>query len=207
MNFKRLLKVVSLLLVASDVRAAPVLLSEVLYDATGADDGQLFVELFGPAGLGLEGFVIEGVNGANGSIGPVLALAGAIPLDGLFVVADGAAGATSVPDADLVLDFDLQNGPDSIVLRDAAGAVQDALGYGVFGVDEVFAGEGTPAPDPGPGYSLARRFADVDTGDNAADFIALEVPTPGVAPTAVPEPSPALMLAAACLALAAVRRR
>ena len=68
-------------------------------------------------------------------------------------------------------------------------SVLDALGYGVFAVGEVFAGEGAPAVDPAAGASLARRFADVDTGDNAADFIALAAPTPGSAPlSAVPEP-------------------
>jgi hypothetical protein len=57
-----------------------------------------------------------------------------------------------------------------VVLRDG-GSVLDALGYCVFAPGEVNAGEGAPDADPAAGASLARRFADVDTGDNAADFI------------------------------------
>jgi hypothetical protein len=188
-------------------RALPLLLSEVLYDASGSDDGKVFVELYGPAGLDLAGLALEGVNGADGSLGPRVALSGVVPSDGFFVVADGASGLTSVAQADLVLDFDFQNGPDSIVLRDPNGAALDALGYGEFAPGETFAGEGQPAPDPPAGHSLARRFADVDSDDNAADFVALADPTPGSGPTQVPEPAPALLVAAACLVLAGLRRR
>jgi len=104
--------------------------------------------------------------------------------------------------ADLVLDFDFQNGPDGIVLRSAAGVV-DAIGYGVFGPSEFFAGEGLPAPDVPAGSSLARRFANVDTDDNAADWVALATPTPGVAPLqTVPEPSAGALFALGLVAIA-----
>ena len=56
-------------------RAAP-LLSEVLYDAVGADAGGVFVEVSGAPGTDLSGFVLEGINGANGSITESVALAG-----------------------------------------------------------------------------------------------------------------------------------
>jgi len=187
--------------------ALPLLLSEALYDAAGSDDGHVFVELYGPSGLDLTGFTLEGVNGAGGAVGPVLTLAGLVPQDGFFVVADSASGVTQVAEADLLLNFDFQNGPDSIVLRDPNGAALDALGYGAFGAGDVFAGEGLSAPDPPAGQSLARLFADLDSDDNAADFHALEQPTPGSGLTQVPEPTAALLLAAACLMLAGLRRR
>jgi len=191
-------------LLAAPARALP-LLSEVLYDAAGSDSGNLFVEIFGAPGAPLDGLVLEAVNGANGSTDSVV-LSGAIPADGLFVVADGAGGATQVPGADLVVGFDPQNGPDSVVLRDAGGGVLDALGYGDFDADEVFAGEGSPAPDAPAGSSLARRFADVDTDDNAADFVVLDAPTPGSAslsgPLPVPAPAPALLAALGLAGLA-----
>jgi hypothetical protein len=167
------------------------LISEACYDAAGSDDGLSFVELYGAPGSDLAGYTLEGVNGADGAVGPSLALVGLIPADGLFVVADLlTGGGTLVPGADLVLNFDLQNGPDSIVLRLGA-LIVDALAYGAFGPGDVGAGEGAPALDPAAGSSVARRFANVDSGDNAADFEALAVPTPGSAPLAVSAPEPA----------------
>ncbi len=60
------------------------------------------------------------MNGSNGAVGPVLALSGAIPADGFFVVADDRGdGASDVANVDLVLNFDFQNGPDSSVRRDS----------------------------------------------------------------------------------------
>ena len=196
-----------LVLLPATAQALPVI-SELFYDAVGSDDGLSFVELHGAPGTSLVGLVLEGVNGSNGAIGPALALTGEIPADGIFVVADAMTGGqTLVAGADLLLDFDFQNGPDSVVLR-AGSVILDALGYGVFAPGEVFAGEGAPAADPAAGASLARRFADVDTGDNAADFITLDVPTPGSAPlSAVPEPASAPLVGAGLAGLAAGCRR
>ncbi|HTY19481.1 MAG TPA: PEP-CTERM sorting domain-containing protein [Myxococcota bacterium] len=189
---------------AGAARAVP-LISEVFYDAVGSDDGLSFVELYGVPGTPLDGLVLEGVNGADGKVYASLKLAGAIGADGLFVVADKtSAGLTSVVGADQLLNFDLQNGPDAVVLTDGTN-VLDAVGYGEFepGVD-VFAGEGTPAAAVAAGSSLARRFANVDTNDNAADFIELAVPTPHAAP--VPEPSAAALSMAGLLGLGIARR-
>lgn len=192
-------------LAATPARAFP-LLSEVLYDASGSDNGMLFVELFGTPGTVLDGLVLEGVNGANGDIGPSVLLLGEIPADGLFVVADDAGdGSTSIPGADLIANFDFQNGPDSIRLVDGMD-VLDAVGYGVFGDADIFAGEGLPAPDPSAGSSVARRFANVDSDDNAADFVVLDLPTPGAAPILdVAEPPIGLLAIAGLSALAGIR--
>jgi len=183
----------SLLLQTATAQALPIL-SEVYYDAPGSDDGQSFVELYGLPGTALDGFVIEGINGANGAAGPSITLVGSIGASGLFVVADQtSAGETSVVGADWLANFDFQNGPDSVVLRDGA-TILDALGYGVFGPGEFFAGEGASAADVSAGASLARVFADIDTNDNAADFVALTTPTPGSAELSpIPEPGTALL--------------
>jgi hypothetical protein len=97
-------------LVAAAALQAPaaraVQISELLYDATGTDNGKVFVELWGTPGTSLEGYTIEGVNGADGAVGPTLALTGAIPADGFFVVGDTDGTATLVADVDLILNFD-----------------------------------------------------------------------------------------------------
>ena len=187
--------------------AGAVQISELLYDAVGTDNGTTFVELWGVAGTSLDGWRIEGVNGADGAIGPIVVLSGQIGADGFFVVADSDAGSTLVANADLLANFDFQNGPDSIVLRDALGNLRDALGYGVFAAGEIFAGEGSSAPDGAPGQSLARIFANRDTNDNAADFALFDIPPPGSGPLAVPEPSAAAPLALFACALCAARSR
>jgi len=203
MRFMQGATLIGALLGAAPALAVP-LLSEVYYDAVGVDDGQSFVELYGAPGSSLDGLVIEGVNGTGGAVTHTLPLTGVFGADGLFVLADRMSDSTTlVADADLLLDFDFQNGPDSVLLRGAAG-VLDALGYGVFAAGEVFAGEGTPALDPAAGLSLARHFANLDTNDNAADFVA-GAPTPGVA--SLPEPSSAALLGLGLLGLARFGRR
>ena len=193
---------IALLLAPQAARAVP-LISEVFYDAAGTDNGLLFVELYGNPGSELDGLFLEGINGANGAAGPTIALSGVFPADGLFVVADDVGdGSTLVGDADWIANFDFQNGPDSIVLRTATTTL-DAVGYGVFDPGEFFAGEGTPAADAPAGSSLARHFANFDTGDNAADFAILGIPTPGQAPLSnIPEPRTAALLTLGLLGLA-----
>jgi len=188
--------------------SATPLISELFYDAVGSDDGLLFVEISGLPGTVLDGLLLEGVNGSNGAVGPVITLSGVIGASGLFVVADAtSAGVTSVVAPDQLANFDFQNGPDSVVLSDAAGPL-DSVGYGVFDVGEVFAGEGSAAADVVAGWSLARLYADVDTNDNAVDFIGLDTPTPGFATfMSVPEPGSGLLAGTGLFVLGWMRRR
>lgn len=157
---------------------AQLLISEIYYDAVGTDAGFVFVELIGTPGTTLDGFSLLGINGAGGNTYLTVPLSGSIPSDQIFVIGDDdGSGNTLVPNADLIMDVDFQNGPDSIALWDGSATI-DAVGYGNFNT-AVFAGEGLPAIDPPPGYSLARQFSYGDTNNNAVDFIPLETPTPG----------------------------
>jgi hypothetical protein len=190
---------------------APILISEVLYDAEGRDDGGTFVELYGPPGLGLGGYRLEAINGGGGGVTHLLDLgAFSIPADGFLVLADEAStGGTRVAEADvLVSNLDFQNGPDSVRVLFGESVV-DALGYGDFGAGDVFAGEGTPAVAAGPGMSLARWYANLDTDDNRIDFAALTEPTPGTGDRleTVPEPASLLLLGAGAALLCARRFR
>lgn len=185
--------------------ACAVVLSEVLYDAAGSDGGKVFVELYGTPGTDLAGWTLRGVNGGDGTVYKTVALSGAIPLDGVFVVGDLLSGSTLVPEADQMVSVDFQNGPDSVQLFDG-GMLVDALGYGDF-TGLFFAGEGTPVPTVPAGSSLARVNPSLDTGNNLADFVVLTTPTPGaVTVSAVPIPAPLYLLGSG-LALLATRRR
>ena len=113
----------------------------------------------------------------------------------------------SVDNADLLLEFDFQNGPDSVVLWSAENTVLDAVGYGAFSEIQFFAGEGSSAPDARAGSSVARFFADLDTDDNAQDFGVLYAPTPGTAEfLPIPEPGTGLLVGSALGVLAPMRR-
>ncbi len=189
------------------VAHSQTVISEVLYDAAGTDNGNVFVELFGTPGTILDGLLLEGVNGADGSVYSSITLTGVMPADGVFVIGDDVGdGTTLVGNADLVMNVDYQNGPDSVVLRDTNG-VLDALGYGDF-TGGVFAGEGSAAPDVPGGFSLARANPSLDSNDNLADFVSLDVPTPGNVPVStVPVPPAVMLFLSGMLGLVGVARR
>ena len=186
---------------------ASTVISEFFYDATGSDNGLVFVELFGVPGTLLDGILLEGINGGDGLIYRSVALAGLIPADGIFVVGDDRGdGSSLVANVDLVAEVDFQNGPDSIVLRNVAG-VLDALGYGDFSTG-VFAGEGQAAVDVPAGNSLARFDARLDSNDNRVDFTMLGSPTPGAMEvTAVPLPPALVLFMSGVAGLLSVSRR
>ncbi len=156
-----------------------VRINEIVYDTTGIDTN-CFIELSGTPLASLDGFSLAGVGGSSGTTYASLSLTGqSLPDDGFFVVAQPRALAPTLAAADLKSEFpNLQNGPDNLLLL-KDGVVVDAVGYGTFGKDDAFVGEGTPAPGVPPEHALARDAQGSDTDDNAADFHDAYPPTPG----------------------------
>jgi hypothetical protein len=113
-------------------------------------------------------------------------LEGDIPNDGYFVI-----GGSNVENVDQSANVELQNAGyqanndcDGVQLRDAGGAVVDAICYGVCAAGHICNGEGDPAPDydpppSGPAKSIARIPDHSDTDDNGTDFLTADDLTPG----------------------------
>jgi len=163
-------------------------LHEVLYDASGSDtDGNEFIELYGTPGADLDHYQILFINGSDGEILDTINIKSHSKIrdDGLFLIADArtnASTASNITGADLLDNFDPQNGPDAIQLLDPQGRLVDALCYGNGSLPLARNGletcEGAAAPDVAGGHSLS-RLQGGDTNDNAADFFDLSQPTPG----------------------------
>lgn len=160
----------ALLLGATAIPAqADLVLNEVLYDPSGSDEGNEFVELWNPDSVprALTGIVVEAADGSGiGAWAPIFrgSPGDSIPPRGVFLAAGVQLAAA------------MQNGPDAVRLaRD--GIVLDRLGYGELGSSALF--EGSPAPDVPSGHSLARRGDGVDSDRNADDWEDEPRPTPG----------------------------
>ncbi len=170
--------------------AGKLVINEIFYDAVGGDtDGVVFIELHGDPDLLIENSKLNFVDGGDGSIDDTVTLPkdARVAADGFYVIADaktGVANATAVPGADLIDNFDPQNGPDAVQLLDRDGRLVDAVAYGEGTVPLAENGlatfEGGPAIDVINGHSLERIAAGADTDDNAVDFTDRETPTPGL---------------------------
>ncbi len=188
--------------------AAPVtgevVINEIFYDAIGDDvrNGKTstFIELRGTPGLDISNFGIELLNGKNGTVYESYSMPADSKLDGngfAVLISDNPDGflGQALPFFTNVYDVlvptlantdALQNGPDGVVLKDAAGVQIDAVSYGAPD-PQFFTGEGTcvdaatcrAAPDAFSGRSVG-RVKGKDTDDNAADFKTF-YPTPGIA--------------------------
>ncbi len=109
------------------VETPPLVINEVHYDNSGADEGE-FIEVAGDAGFDLTGWSLALYNGVNGEVYRTIDLAGATNAQGFASV--DAQG--------------LQNGsPDGIALVDPQGDVQEFISY-----------EGTLTATDGPAVGL-----------------------------------------------------
>lgn len=89
-----------------------IFINEVDADSEGSDTAE-FVELYGPAGVSLNGLCLVAINGSNDRVYLTVDLSTAqVGNDGLYVV-----GNTGVTNVDLTItDNTLQNGPDAIAI-------------------------------------------------------------------------------------------
>lgn len=158
-----------------------LIISEIFYDATGADTGgELFFELRGVVGDDISGCKMVFINGDDGKVTQSVVMP-----DGATVNAGGlyVAGGAKVEGADYVVSFDPHNGPDAVQLMDSDGNLLDAVCYGNAATTVSENGlemcEGGAAPDSLAGQSISRLADGEDTNDNSIDFIINLIPTPG----------------------------
>ncbi len=147
-------------------------INEIYYDGPGTDAG-CFTEILGPAGADLTGFTLVGVNGSDGLVYRT------IPLDGMFIPADGRlviAQDATVPNYDYInTGVDWQNGPDEVELSQV-GAYLDGICYGEAAL--LSCEGGTWGPDVVSGMSISRCPDGFDSNNNADDTEET-APTPG----------------------------
>jgi hypothetical protein len=163
-------------------------LQEVLIDATGADDGKVFIELSGPGGGPVGGLDIRRVNASSGAstLVATVTAGGRLRTGGVWLLADltnTAPSTTSITGADQTdVDVDALGNAGGGVQLVKAGTLLDALGYGAITATSASNNlaffEGTPAALAPAGQSLSRNAQSSDTGNNAVDFTA-GTPTPG----------------------------
>ena len=176
--------------------SASILINEILYNVSGADadatGSRSFIELKGAPGQSMAGWELRLVNGSTGQTYETLTLPmnAAIGSYGyavitttrpvpflIYTVAFGGAPIYDLIPATMTNDG-FQNGPDNVELYDASGSLVDALGYGDFGPNDLFTGEGLSPGRVLDDRSLGRLPGALDSDDNSVDFISL-FPTPG----------------------------
>lgn len=139
-------------------------ISGFLYDPSGTDTGQEWIELRNEdnESADLSRYALEKGNGANpDDWTEVWVGSGSVAAQGLYLV--GESGV--VPSPDDVVSLGLQNGPDGLrLLKD--GSVVETVGWGEHTFTEYY--EGTPVEDSSSGEAYIRVSS---TGDNAADFV------------------------------------
>ncbi len=162
--------------VFSSDAVSSLVINELYYDHPGIDSGWEFIEIMNVGDLetDLSGCCLEAVDGRTGSSRILWACPEGLTLrkDGILLI---AGGCRSVPDG-LILQDDIENGPDGVVLS-RSGLVIDRIGYGDLEIEGIC--ESIPAPDVKDGFSLSRRPDGYDTDVNGNDLVE-SVPTPGM---------------------------
>ena len=167
------------ILLAEQASAAPVVISEVLYNPNGTDSGKEFIELYnnGETDQEISNWTIESA-GTQFSTLLTLPVGTVLASKRHYLIAGSLLEGTK----DLTIDFALQNGggaTDGVRLVGFQGAVIDTLLYDTPNTNNL-QGEGEPAPLTAEGMSLSRAKvldAYTDTESNIDDF-SQTIPSP-----------------------------
>jgi len=145
--------------------------------AVGDENSPGFIELAGPAQASLDNYRLL----ATDRLGqPVLnlTLSGTLSSQGLWTAALGSG----LDAADQTLQGISLSAPvGNVLLFDCDGRRLDAVGYGTFSQEDLYRGEGSAAPELTEGEAIGRCPGNDDSDDNGQDFLALPMPSPGVA--------------------------
>jgi hypothetical protein len=169
-----------------------MVISEVLYDPSGSDDGAEWVELKNTSSTAIDLSTFSLGYGGNDYTFGTVQLSGTIPAGGIFVVGGPTSDASNGnPLYDLLVDFtpDLQNSGtigDGMALFDAPATDVtvdtvpiDAVVYGPNNDNALLDESGLPNPpevDDAPGGSSIERV------DSAGNWQIQSVPTPTATP-------------------------
>ena len=155
-------------------------INEVFIRPSGPNGENEFVEISGPPGARLNGYVLTSVSGAQTArTGFRVVLNGTVNANGLYVV-----GGTAVSNLDQAHNCTTGTGcvfndGNSMILRGCDGqTLVDGVSWGNFSGRVNRADQGEPAPLPPEGSTLARCPGRASTGDNKRDF-GVASPTPG----------------------------
>jgi len=162
--------------------SAAIVINELLYDPTGTDTGNEWLELYnnGSASVNLEGALLQ-VGGSQFST--VFTFPYFILRPGRYLLVGEANIAQAVFTASLAM----QNGgseTDGVRIIAADNSWSDTVLYDEPNTNNLPDDSGSPgtsfAPDVSAGTALARKFDGSDTNACATDFIAETQPTPGL---------------------------
>ena len=160
--------------------AAPIrpLFNEMRANGAGTDTNE-FVELIAPAGTNLVGYTLEHYSGTESVDGPLWTYtfpAFTVPDDGILDRAGNHLGfvvisqnSNAVANTDLLLPGDLGNGPNALILSDAASKIVDAVVWLASSYDTFDTGVDDPITVSRQVPSVSPNYLHVIGVDPASD--------------------------------------
>ncbi|NOZ80509.1 MAG: lamin tail domain-containing protein [DPANN group archaeon] len=161
----------------SVVAAENILISQVMYDPADESGGEA-IELYNPNDVAVDlSFAV--LKSESQEADATLPNGSSIPAEGYYLIADTGWDASKDdlewPSADYEETLTFYNSDSGVALI-IDGTLQDAVGWGTPENIEDGLFEGTPTNESEEGATLKRTPVDMDTDNNAKDFIIDEQP-------------------------------